>query len=594
MTAYYRNFLIILVLTIVGVVIYNVVNLEQKPPAMSYSSFLSGIKNKEIKSVLIKGGEITGSDIYNRPFATFSPDVATVIARLEEQAVEITTAPGKSASGGFTSSSLPLLIIMGAWIVMMFFQKKSGSDFAKNKSFSIPTKALSITFKDVAGVPEAKEELEEIISFLRDSKKFTRLGGRLPKGVLLQGPPGTGKTLLAKAIAGEAGVPFFSISGSDFVEMYVGVGASRVRDLFKQAKKNAPCIIFIDEIDAVGGHRAAKSAAGGQDERQQTLNALLVEMDGFKTGDTVVIVAATNRPDALDPALLRPGRFDRQVNILPPDINGRQEILEVYGRNIVMADKVHLRDIAAATPGFTGADLANLMNESALLAARKNKDAVDLDDIEDAKDKIMMGSERKGLVISMDERRTTAYHEAGHAILARLLPNTDPLHKITIIPRGRAMGMTQQVPLDDRHSYSKEYLTNRIKIMLGGRTAEEIIFNQFTTGASNDLQSATAIATRMICQWGMSDHLGPRAYTGDDQGFLGGATEKLLYSEETAMAIDHEINSLIEECYQEAMIILEGRIDYLHKLAALLLEKETIGPPEIDSVITSNQPYGEE
>ena len=435
------------------------------------------------------------------------------------------------------------------------------------------------------GIEEAKSELEEIVSFLRDSTKYTRLGGRLPKGVLLQGPPGTGKTLLARAIAGEAKVPFFSISGSDFVEMFVGVGASRVRDLFKQAKKSAPCIIFIDEIDAVGGHRASGSAAGGQDERQQTLNALLVEMDGFESGQTVVLVAATNRPDVLDPALLRPGRFDRQVTILPPDKKGREQILDVHVRKVTMADNVKLTDIAATTPGFTGAELANLVNEAALHAARKGKDAVGFEDIEEAKDRIMMGAERKGIVISEEERRTTAYHEAGHAVLARLLPNTDPLHKITIIPRGRALGMTQQIPLDDRHSYSKEFLTNRIKIMLGGRTAEEIVFNQFTTGASNDIQSATSIATKMICEWGMSEKMGPRAYTRENQGFLAGEQERLLYSEGTAGAIDEEINSLIETCYQEAMIILEGRIDSLHKLAEVLMEEETLDAEEVDIIL---------
>ncbi|MBU0484356.1 MAG: ATP-dependent zinc metalloprotease FtsH [Proteobacteria bacterium] len=589
MTKYFRNFLIIMVLTIVAVVVYNIATIESKPPTISYSSFLNSLKNKEIKSVLIRGGEIVGQDIYDQSFYTFSPEIAPIINKLEAQGVTITTAPGKSSSGSLFSSFLPWFMILAGLIFFVFSQQKGdGSPFSKDKGIIAPAKALKITFKDVAGIPEAKDELEEIISLLRDSKKFTRLGGRLPKGVLLQGPPGTGKTLLAKAIAGEAGVPFFSISGSDFVEMFVGVGASRVRELFKQAKKNAPCIIFIDEIDAVGGHRAGASSAGGQDERQQTLNALLVEMDGFQSGETVVIVAATNRPDTLDPALLRPGRFDRMVTILPPDIKGRQEILEVYARNITMAENVQLKNIAGATPGFTGADLANLMNESALLAARMKKNAVDLEDIENAKDKIMMGTERKGMVISKEERRITAYHEAGHAIMARLLPNTDPLHKITIIPRGQALGMTQQIPLDDRHSYSKEYLTNRIKIMLGGRTAEEIIFNQFTTGASNDLQSATAIATRMICQWGMSDHLGPRAYTKDDEGFLGSNSEKLLYSDETAMAIDKEINSLIEDCYQEAMIILEGRIGYLHKLAEVLLEKETIGPEDVDKIIPDN------
>jgi len=448
-----------------------------------------------------------------------------------------------------------------------------------------PTKKLDITFEDVAGIPEAKEELVETVEFLKQPGKCTKLGGRIPRGVLLQGPPGTGKTLLAKAIAGEAGVPFYTMSGSDFVEMFVGVGASRVRSLFDQAKKKAPCIIFIDEIDAVGRSRGAAGAQAGQDEREQTLNALLVEMDGFKSGETVIIVAATNRPDILDPALLRPGRFDRQVNILPPDVKGREEILRVHAKTLIMGKDVKLQQVAASTPGFTGAELANLMNESALMAARKNKDFIYTSDIEEAKDKILMGAERKGMVISEQEKKVTAYHEAGHAIVAELLPEADPVHKITIIPRGRAMGVTQQVPLDDRHSYSKEYLRSRIMTLLGGRTAEEIVFNQFTTGASNDLQSATEIATKMICEWGMSDLLGPRAYVVADQGFLQTGTVKRSYSEETAQAIDMEINKIIEDCYQETMIILEGKIAHLHKLAETLLLSETIDAEQVNIIL---------
>jgi cell division protease FtsH len=574
-----------MILAVVAVVGYNIVLLEEKLPAVNYSDFLEDLSQGKIKDVHLKGGKVTGHDKYDQPFSTFSPDPGGLLARLERLDIEISTSPGSER--GSASSLIPWILIMGLWLSFMYFQKKNGgsSGFSKSKSLYVATKSQQVSFADVAGIEEAKSELEEIVSFLRDSRKFTRLGGRLPRGVLLQGPPGTGKTLLAKAIAGEAKVPFFSISGSDFVEMFVGVGASRVRDLFKQAKKNAPCIIFIDEIDAVGGHRASGSTAGGQDERQQTLNALLVEMDGFESDKTVVLVAATNRPDVLDPALLRPGRFDRQVTILPPDKKGRQRILDVHAQDIVMAEDLNLADIAAGTPGFTGAELANLVNESALHAARKGKDAVGLDDIEEAKDRIMMGAERKGIVISDNERQTIAYHEAGHAILARVLPNTDPLHKITIIPRGKAMGMTQQVPLDDRHSYSKEFLTNRIKIMLGGRTAEEIVFNQFTTGASNDLQSATSIATRMICEWGMSEKLGPRAYSQEEQGFLGGDRRKLRYSEGTAQAIDEEINNLIEICYQEAMIILEGRIETLHKLSEALLEHETLDAEEVDIMV---------
>jgi cell division protease FtsH len=479
---------------------------------------------------------------------------------------------------------------VGVMFFLLFRLLRQGkaAGFGKSKVVVAGRKAR-VTFSQVAGMPEAKAELEEIVDFLRNPDRFTCLGGRLPKGVLLQGPPGTGKTLLAKAIAGEAGVPFYSISGSDFVEMYVGVGASRVRDLFRQAKADAPCIIFIDEIDAVGRRRGA-GAVSGQDEREQTLNALLVEMDGFETGDNVVLVAATNRPDVLDRALLRPGRFDRQINIPAPDVRGREEILGVYARQVAMSPEVVLANFARVTPGFTGAELANLVNEAALLAARKGKQAIEANDLEEAKDKIVMGTERKGLVVSEEERRTTAYHEAGHAILARILPGADPLHKITIIPRGRSMGMTQQMPLDDRHTYSKEYLTNRIKIMLGGRTVEELVFNQITTGASNDLQAATDLATRMVCEWGMSATLGPRAYGREEDVFLGGDLRQGGYSEETARIIDREINQLIADCYQEAVILLEGMMPYLHKLAATLLQHETIDAEEVDRIIGSPVP----
>lgn len=425
----------------------------------------------------------------------------------------------------------------------------------------------------------------ETVEFLRDSTRYTRLGGRIPKGVLLQGPPGTGKTLLAKAIAGEAGVPFYSLSGSDFVEMYVGVGASRVRNLFEQAKKNSPCIVFIDEIDAVGRSRGGGMGQGGADEREQTLNALLVEMDGFQSDETVIIVGATNRPDVLDPALRRPGRFDRQVTILPPDVKGRAMILAVHAKHVKMAPDVTMDIIATTTPGFTGAELANLMNEAALMAARKDKEQVDLVDIEEAKDKILMGAERKGMVIRDEEKKVTAYHEAGHALVAMLLPEADPVHKITIIPRGRAMGVTQQVPLDDRHSYSREYLLDRIKILLGGRTAEEVVFNRFTTGASNDLQVATDIATRMVCEWGMSPVLGPRAYVAADQGFLGGRQQHLAYSESTGQLIDAEINKIIEDCLQETMILLQGKEEFLHNLARHLLARETMNGDEVEEIM---------
>ncbi|MBI5557122.1 MAG: ATP-dependent metallopeptidase FtsH/Yme1/Tma family protein [Deltaproteobacteria bacterium] len=578
-----RNFLILLIISAVIIVGFNFWKAEEKLPYIDYSTFIAQLSEDEITKVTIEGSKITATDKFDRQYQTFTPDVKSILERLEQKKIVITTRPFSDSSPFFFSPFL-LILVLGGWMYFLMQQQKGGG-FTKNKSKLTPEIKQHVTFEDVAGIPEAKEELVETVEFLKHSSKFMRLGGRIPKGVLLQGPPGTGKTLLAKAIAGEAGVPFYSMSGSDFVEMFVGVGASRVRNLFEQAKKNAPCIIFIDEIDAVGRSRGAAGAQGGQDEREQTLNALLVEMDGFKSGETVIIVAATNRPDVLDPALLRPGRFDRQVNILPPDVKGREKILEVHAQKLIMSKEVQLANVARSTPGFTGAELANLMNESALMAARRNKDFIETTDIEEAKDKILMGAERKGMVISHQERKVTAYHEAGHAIVAHLLPESDPVHKITIIPRGRALGLTQQLPLDDRHSYSREYLRSRVMTLLGGRTAEEIVFNQFTTGASNDLQSATEIATRMVCEWGMSDLLGPRAYVIADQSFLQTGAVKRTYSEETAKAIDQEINKIIEDCYQETMIILEGKIAYLHKLAEILLEAETIDAEEVNIIL---------
>ncbi len=581
----FKKFLVLLVIVTLGVIFFNVWMVEIRPPALEYSAFLSRLENNEIVAVQIRGNRIRAKDSTGQLYSSYTPHVPTLLDKLKDSDIAITAVP-EASSSPFWHSTFPVLLMLGFWMFFMMRQQKGGFSGFTKKNKMVSSKTMhQATFDDVAGIPEAKEELFEIISFLQDPQKYTRLGGRIPKGVLLQGPPGTGKTLLAKAIAGEAGVPFFSISGSDFVEMFVGVGASRVRELFQQAKKNDPCIIFIDEIDAVGRHRGV-AGTSGQDEKDQTLNALLVEMDGFQTGETVIIVAATNRPDVLDPALLRPGRFDRQVTILPPDVKGREQILTVYAKQISLDNGVKLSEVARSTPGFTGADLANLMNESALMAARKNKDIVQMDDIEEARDKILMGSERKGMVISEKEKRTTAYHEAGHAILARVLPKTDPLHKITIIPRGRAMGVTQQVPLSDIHFYSREYLKNRIKILLGGRTAEELVFNQYTTGASNDLQHATDIATKMVCEFGMSDVLGPRAYVKEDKGFLSGDALNRSFSEETAKNIDREINKLIEECYQEAVIILEGKMNYLHKLAEVLLQQETIDAEELEIIVT--------
>lgn len=580
----FKNFLILFIVVVVGVILFNIWSFENKSPSMEYSHFLSQLEEGHIQSVHFRGGEVSGTDMSNQQFMTFAPDADKLIEKLIKADVSF-TASAPASHSSFWTNTLPVLLLMAFFILFTVRQQKGGkSAFGKDKTPFDSSVLPNVTFDDVAGIPEAKEELIEIIHFLKDPTKYEKLGGKIPKGVLLQGPPGTGKTLLAKAIAGEAGVPFLNISGSDFVEMFVGVGASRVRELFAKAKKKAPCIIFIDEIDAVGRHRGA-AQAGGQEEKDQTLNALLVEMDGFQSGETVIVVGATNRPDVLDPALLRPGRFDRQVNILPPDVNGRIKILEVYARKMPLEDDVRMDNVAKSTPGFTGADLANLMNESALLAARKDKDVVELEDIEQARDRILMGAERKGMVMSESERSSIAYHESGHTLLAWMLPDTDPIHKVTIVPHGQAMGVTQQVPLQDHHSYSREYLLNRIKILLGGRTAEELVFNQYTTGASNDLQQATDIATRMVCEWGMSDVVGPRAYVSESGGFLGSEGVRKITSEETAKNLDREINGIIEQCYQEAVIILEGKMDHLHKLAEALLRQETIDAQDVEIII---------
>lgn len=463
--------------------------------------------------------------------------------------------------------------------------------FGKSRARLLNETSRKVMFEDVAGVDEAKEELQEIVEFLKDPKKFTRLGGRIPKGVLLVGAPGTGKTLLARAIAGEAGVPFFTISGSDFVEMFVGVGASRVRDLFMQGKKNAPCIIFIDEIDAVGRHRGA-GLGGGHDEREQTLNQLLVEMDGFESNEGVILIAATNRPDVLDPALLRPGRFDRQVVVPVPDIRGRESILKVHVKDKPLAPDVDTNTLARGTPGFSGADLENLVNEAALLAARKNRDVIYMADFESAKDKVMMGLERKSMILSEDERRTTAFHEAGHALVARVLPGADPLHKVTIIPRGRALGLTLQLPQDDRHNYSREFLANRIAILMGGRCAEEIVFNQQTTGASNDIERATQLARRMVCEWGMSEAVGPLNFgKRDDAVFLGrDIAQPRDYSEHTAIQIDGEVRKIVEENHQRASQILLDHRELLDSVALALLERETLDLREMDEIIAKVRP----
>jgi len=481
-----------------------------------------------------------------------------------------------------------LLLFVFFFLFMRQIQAGGGKamSFGKSKARLLNESTNKVTFKDVAGVEEAKQELEEIIEFLKDPKKFTKLGGRIPKGVLLMGSPGTGKTLLAKAIAGEAGVPFFSISGSDFVEMFVGVGASRVRDLFEQGKKHAPCIIFIDEIDAVGRHRGA-GLGGGHDEREQTLNQLLVEMDGFESNEGVILIAATNRPDVLDPALLRPGRFDRRVVVAPPDVKGREEILKVHTKKTPMGSNVDLNVIAKGTPGFSGADLENLVNEAALLAARINKKFLEMIDFENAKDKVLMGVERKSMVISEADRRTTAYHEAGHALVGKFIPGTDPIHKVTIIPRGRALGVTMTLPTEDSLGLSKDKAENNIAFLMGGRVAEEIVLKQKTTGAGNDIERATDIARRMVCEWGMSDVLGPLAFgQKEEQIFLGrDIAQHRDYSEQTAQTIDREIRDLVDRNYRRAREILNANIDTLHRLAAALLEFETVDGVEVDAVV---------
>ena len=558
---------------------------------LSYSEFLNMVEQGEVSQVTIQGDKISGNSNQGRFFRTFAPKDLELIKILRNKEIEITAKPDDTSPWYMTIlvSWFPMLLLIGVWIFFMRQMQAGGGkalSFGKSRARLATNEKNKVTFDDVAGIEEAKEELQEIIEFLRDPKKFTRLGGRIPKGVLLVGAPGTGKTLLARAIAGEAGVPFLSISGSDFVEMFVGVGASRVRDLFVQGKKNAPCIIFLDEIDAVGRHRGA-GLGGGHDEREQTLNQLLVEMDGFESNEGVILISATNRPDVLDPALLRPGRFDRQVVVPVPDVRGRESILKVHTKKTRIGDGVDLSVIARGTPGFTGADLENMVNEAALLAARRNKDKIDMQDLEDAKDKVLMGVERKSMIISDDEKKTTAYHEAGHTLIAKLLPDTDPIHKVTIIPRGRALGLTQQLPLDDKHTYTKEYLFNNICILMGGRIAEEIALNTQTTGASNDIERATEIARKMICEYGMNEKLGPLSFgKKEEEIFLGREiAQHRDYSEETAQKIDQEVNNLIDVSYKKTHKIISNNLTILNNLAKALLEKETLNGSEIDEIV---------
>ena len=578
-----------LVVIAVAIVVYNVFNTTTEVDTeIKFSKFLDYVEAGQVATAKIIGSNIEG-ELFDsgQAFTTVAPDgYNDYVQTLRDHGVAIEAeaaqqSPYLTALLGWA----PMLILIGVWIFFMRQMQSGGNRalaFGKSRARLSGNQEKKVSFKDVAGADEAKEELQEIIEFLSEPQKFQRLGGRIPKGVLLVGPPGTGKTLLARAVAGEASVPFFSISGSDFVEMFVGVGASRVRDLFEQGKKNAPCIIFIDEIDAVGRHRGA-GLGGGHDEREQTLNQLLVEMDGFISNEGVILVAATNRPDVLDPALMRAGRFDRRIMVDLPDVRGREGILKVHSRHIPLADDVDLWVVARGTPGFSGADLENLANEAALIAARRDRDKVGEADFEYAKDKVLMGVERKSMILSDEEKRITAYHEAGHALIAHLLPDADPLHKVTIIPRGHALGVTMQMPVDDRHNYSRGYLETQVRILLGGRIAEEIILGEQTTGAGNDLERVTDLARRMVTEWGMSDLLGPLHFsTAGGEVFLGRDFAKHSeYSDDTARIIDEEIRRIIDEAYQEMTKLLGGQVDALHAIAKALLAREILNADDV-------------
>ena len=589
-----------LFLAIIALLGFTFINNAQKNPKadeLGFADLLQQIEAGNVVSITKQGKKLTGE---------YRPDGVDVIEFVSFGNLEADNAQGILETADlyydekeereprwqlFLIYWLPLMLVV--FLFFFFFRQVNAGGgramaFGKSKARLLSESQKKVTFEDVAGIEEAKEELEEIVEFLREPRKFTRLGGQIPKGVLLMGAPGTGKTLLARAIAGEAGVPFFSISGSDFVEMFVGVGASRVRDLFEQGKKNAPCIVFIDEIDAVGRHRGA-GLGGGHDEREQTLNQLLVEMDGFESNEGVILVAATNRPDVLDPALMRPGRFDRRVVVPLPDVKGRQGILEVHTRKVVMSDTVDLSEIARGTPGFSGADLRNLANEAALWAAREGLDEVVQRHFEDAKDKVLMGSERRSLMLSEDEKRDIAYHEAGHAIVAELTPGADPVHKVTIIPRGRALGLTQQLPVDERHNYDRDYLLTSVTILMGGRAAEQLALERFTTGAGNDISRATEMAHKMVCEWGMSEKLGPLSFgSREEQIFLGREiSRKKDYSERTAETIDSEIHEIVTDAYERALGILRSNLDALHEVAAALLLKESLDGAAVTEIVAS-------
>ena len=599
MNPFYKNLALWLVISLMMVMLFQIFKQPDRGSAsVGYSDFLSMVESGNVISITIQGDNLSGMSAQG-PFKTFAPKDPELINLLRSKGVKISAKPHEDSSWFHVFLSwVPMLLLIGVWIFFMRQMQVGGGkalSFGKSRARLMTDSQEKVTFEDVAGIEEAKEELEEIIDFLRDPKKFTRLGGRIPKGVLLVGAPGTGKTLLARAIAGEADVPFFSISGSDFVEMFVGVGASRVRDLFVQGKKNAPCIIFIDEIDAVGRHRGA-GLGGGHDEREQTLNQLLVEMDGFESNEGVILISATNRPDVLDPALLRPGRFDRQVVVPVPDLRGREGILKVHFKKKIVSDDVEVFVLARGTPGFTGADIENMVNEAALMAARRGKDKIDMVDFEDAKDKVLMGAERKSMIISDEEKKITAYHESGHALVAKLLPKTDPIHKVTIIPRGRALGLTQQLPIDEKHTYPKDYLLNNIAILMGGRAAEEVVLNMQTTGAGNDIERASDVARKMVCDYGMSEELGPLTFgKNEEQIFLGREiSQHRDYSEATAQKIDVEVRNIVTGAYKQASQLIKDNLDKLHTMANALLEKETLDSKDIDEIMgISEEPIQE-
>ncbi len=587
-----KSLLFWMVLVVVGVLIWNFsTNFQTRDRSVTFSEFISWVDAGQVERVVITGNEVLGTSKAGEKFRTYAPIQYEGLGnRLVERNVAVSAEePTTSPWATLLFSWAPILLLIGFWIFFMRQMQSGGNkalSFGKSRAKLSSSSQKKVTFKDVAGVDEAKEELQEIIEFLKEPQKFQRLGGRIPTGVLLMGSPGTGKTLLARAVAGEANVPFFSISGSDFVEMFVGVGASRVRDLFDQGKKNAPCIVFIDEIDAVGRHRGA-GLGGGHDEREQTLNQLLVEMDGFDNNEGVILVAATNRPDVLDPALLRPGRFDRRIMVNRPDVRGREGILGVHTQKIPLSDDVDVHVLARGTAGFSGADLANLVNEAALNAARYNQKIVRMADFEFAKDKVLMGSERRSMIISDDEKKVTAIHEAGHALLTVVLPHADPIHKVTIIPRGMALGLTQQLPMDDKHNYARDYLDDQIAILLGGRIAEEITNDRVTTGAGNDLERATELSRRMVCEWGMSDALGPLTFgKKEEQIFLGREiAQHQDYSEDTAVRIDQELKRIVTDNYDRARAILQDKQAELNRIAEELLVREVLDGEQVRRIV---------